>query len=196
VTKDLPKATSELDPPEVEFSTVFDPVPESTDSLRKKLKQKRKVTQQDLTSKTQAVQKLVPVKKPAPKKTVSVAPTSRRPRWLKHVGIVGGSLAVLGLGSWIALEVSLPDTSHASYSTTVPAGSITFKDLGGAVFFQSGPISRNAFKAADMPQKVKEAFLATEDRRFYQHHGVDYQGIVRAIATNVVSVIWQKVAAP
>jgi penicillin-binding protein 1A len=188
VTKDLPtKSTSELNSPEVELSDLFDPVPESTDSLRKKLKQKRKETQQDLRLKKPTVQKLIPVKRLAPKKTVPVVPPSRRHTRLKRAGIVGGSLALLGLGSWIALEVSLPDTTHTSYTTTVPAGSMTFKDLGGAVFFQSGPISRNAFKAADIPQKVKEAFLATEDRRFYQHHGVDYQGIVRAIATNIIS---------
>ncbi|MFY9760222.1 MAG: transglycosylase domain-containing protein [Xanthobacteraceae bacterium] len=33
---------------------------------------------------------------------------------------------------------------------------------------------------ADVPDQVQKAFIAAEDRRFYQHHGVDERGIIRA----------------
>jgi penicillin-binding protein 1A len=33
---------------------------------------------------------------------------------------------------------------------------------------------------ADVPELVQKAFIAAEDRRFYQHHGVDERGIIRA----------------
>lgn len=33
----------------------------------------------------------------------------------------------------------------------------------------------------DVPKRLKQAFLATEDARFYEHHGVDYNGVARAI---------------
>ena len=33
---------------------------------------------------------------------------------------------------------------------------------------------------ADVPDQVQKAFVAAEDRRFYQHHGVDERGIIRA----------------
>lgn len=33
----------------------------------------------------------------------------------------------------------------------------------------------------DVPEKLKQAFLATEDARFYEHGGVDYKGIARAV---------------
>ncbi len=33
---------------------------------------------------------------------------------------------------------------------------------------------------ADVPDLVQKAFIAAEDRRFYQHHGVDERGIIRA----------------
>jgi membrane carboxypeptidase/penicillin-binding protein len=33
---------------------------------------------------------------------------------------------------------------------------------------------------ADIPETVRSAFVAAEDRRFYQHHGVDERGIIRA----------------
>jgi penicillin-binding protein 1A len=37
-----------------------------------------------------------------------------------------------------------------------------------------------------VPQNLRNALIATEDRRFYSHHGVDYIGIVRAAVGNVV----------
>src|SRR3954453_10089954 len=36
-----------------------------------------------------------------------------------------------------------------------------------------------------VPQFVQQAFLATEDRRFYEHNGLDWRGFFRAIATNL-----------
>src|SRR3546814_11820408 len=33
----------------------------------------------------------------------------------------------------------------------------------------------------EVPKRLKQAFLATEDARFYEHHGVDYSGVARAI---------------
>ncbi|HKH93583.1 MAG TPA: transglycosylase domain-containing protein, partial [Gemmatimonadaceae bacterium] len=36
-----------------------------------------------------------------------------------------------------------------------------------------------------IPLHVRQAFLATEDRRFYQHNGLDWRGLFRATATNV-----------
>ncbi|CAN7323924.1 penicillin-binding protein 1A [Rhizobium sp. LjRoot254] len=36
-----------------------------------------------------------------------------------------------------------------------------------------------------IPDRVKAAFLSAEDKNFYQHAGVDFQGLVRAIAVNV-----------
>ena len=36
-----------------------------------------------------------------------------------------------------------------------------------------------------IPQKVKQAFIAAEDKHFYSHSGLDFLGITRAIITNV-----------
>lgn len=39
----------------------------------------------------------------------------------------------------------------------------------------------------DLPNYVKNAFIAVEDRRFYKHNGVDYRGILRAFKNNLLS---------
>ncbi len=209
MTKDLPKSAPEVESSDTTFASLFDPVPESTDSLRKKFQQKRKETLQSAKSKPKVTIKAVAktnkppqkriespllpnhwtwFKRPQAVEKVQSAPPSRLRRWLNRMGLAAGSLALLGGGSWLALEMSLPDTTHAPYTTMVPAGSITFKSLDGkGVFFQSGPVPRNALAIRDIPKRVQEAFLATEDRRFYQHHGVDFQGIFRAVATNILS---------
>jgi membrane carboxypeptidase/penicillin-binding protein len=38
---------------------------------------------------------------------------------------------------------------------------------------------------ADIPDLVQKAFVAAEDRRFFQHHGVDERGIIRAFIGNL-----------
>ena len=38
-----------------------------------------------------------------------------------------------------------------------------------------------------MPQSMRDATVAIEDRRFYKHNGVDYEGVVRAAVKNVSS---------
>src|SRR3982750_2032044 len=39
-----------------------------------------------------------------------------------------------------------------------------------------------------VPRHVRDAFLATEDRRFYEHNGLDWRGLVRASARNIGSL--------
>ncbi len=39
--------------------------------------------------------------------------------------------------------------------------------------------------SAKIPDVMKEATVAVEDERFYEHHGVDYQGVVRAMVLNL-----------
>ena len=48
------------------------------------------------------------------------------------------------------------------------------------------PSNRRIWVALDdIPDAVQKAFVAAEDRRFYQHHGVDERGIIRAFMGNL-----------
>src|SRR5437762_12203466 len=40
---------------------------------------------------------------------------------------------------------------------------------------------------ADIPEHVQKAFIAAEDRRFYQHKGIDERGLIRAFIGNLAS---------
>lgn len=47
--------------------------------------------------------------------------------------------------------------------------------------------NRRYIPFSEIPQNVKDALVATEDRRFHEHHGIDPRGIMRALATNFTS---------
>jgi penicillin-binding protein 1A len=47
------------------------------------------------------------------------------------------------------------------------------------------PVRRINVPLSSVPGTVRAAFIAVEDRRFRQHHGVDWRGVVRALASNV-----------
>ena len=52
---------------------------------------------------------------------------------------------------------------------------------------QFGEQRRIPLAQGEIPQVVIDAFLASEDARFYAHPGVDWQGLVRALLTNVAA---------
>ncbi len=50
----------------------------------------------------------------------------------------------------------------------------------GSLIAEFGEMRRSPLSIDDIPPQVVKAFLAAEDDRFYQHPGVDWQGILRA----------------
>ena len=50
-----------------------------------------------------------------------------------------------------------------------------------------GAVNRVVVPSARIPQALKEATVAVEDRRFYQHHGVDFVGIARAAVADLLA---------
>jgi penicillin-binding protein 1A len=54
----------------------------------------------------------------------------------------------------------------------------------GALIGEFGEERRAVVKIADVPAALKQAILAAEDERFYEHGGVDYIGVLRAALHN------------
>lgn len=57
----------------------------------------------------------------------------------------------------------------------------------GLLIGEFGEERRELLKIDEVPDLMKKAILAAEDDRFYEHGGVDYVGVIRAAATNIVS---------
>ncbi len=64
-------------------------------------------------------------------------------------------------------------------------GTLTVLASDGSVLFKQGPATREKLKRGRMPLLVQKTFIAAEDRRFYQHDGVDGVGILRALGRNL-----------
>ena len=62
---------------------------------------------------------------------------------------------------------------------------VTFLDRYGNEIGQRGIIQRDSVPVDEMPDHVIKAVLATEDRRFFDHFGIDFLGLFRAMSENV-----------
>ncbi|PZO81667.1 MAG: penicillin-binding protein [Mesorhizobium amorphae] len=62
---------------------------------------------------------------------------------------------------------------------------VTFLDRHGNEIGRRGIIQRDSVPVDEMPEHVIQAVLATEDRRFFEHYGIDFLGLARAMTENV-----------
>lgn len=136
-------------------------------------------------------------KKPAKKKKTTKRKTSssQEPFFTGSIGEMIAPLIkwVLVVGLWISIGVGilfawyaseLPDITESMIFERRPT--ITIMSNDGQVLDRYGDIKGKSITVADLPAHVVYAVLATEDRRFYQHFGVDPIGIARAFAVNIL----------
>jgi 1A family penicillin-binding protein len=111
--------------------------------------------------------------------------------------IFGGILRILW---WIFLRVSIVTavvvgSSTAYYYSTLPnagalmddrqRGSVTILDQTGQVFAWRGDQFGGLIDANSVAPHLKNAVVATEDKRFFRHFGISPRGIAGAIRTNL-----------
>jgi penicillin-binding protein 1A len=78
---------------------------------------------------------------------------------------------------------NLPDVSDlADYRPKLP---LRVYSSEGALLGEFGEERRNLTPIREIPTVVKDAVLAIEDARFFQHGGVDYKGMLRAVLANL-----------
>lgn len=63
---------------------------------------------------------------------------------------------------------------------------IRMLDTAGNEFARRGDMAGEVLALKDMPPHVPKAFIAIEDRRFYDHYGIDPYGIARAVVANAM----------
>ncbi len=93
-------------------------------------------------------------------------------------GVIAGGV-VLG---WVAAH--LPPIQSLEVPKRPP--SITIVGLDGATLATRGEMGGAAVPLAELPKYLPQAFVAIEDRRFYQHFGVDVIGTARAAVANLM----------
>ncbi|MFW2589226.1 transglycosylase domain-containing protein [Sagittula sp. SSi028] len=93
-------------------------------------------------------------------------------------------LAVVGIGSWVLyVSSTLPELDTLLDGRA--RGSVTLLDREGRLFALRGDQYGGAVTATSVSKHLKNAVLATEDKRFYQHIGVSPRGVASAVRINL-----------
>ncbi|MBX7249664.1 MAG: transglycosylase domain-containing protein [Caulobacteraceae bacterium] len=95
-------------------------------------------------------------------------------------------LLVGGFNLWRYFLADLPTVpSMAQLTSLKRAPGMTFLDRNGALIATRGPKYGLKVSLDRLPPYVPRAFLAAEDRRFYEHGAVDWRAVIRALRSNV-----------
>ncbi|WP_043783792.1 penicillin-binding protein 1A [Rubrivivax gelatinosus] len=133
-----------------------------------------------------------PERAPAPSGGAST-PRSRRSfgsllllmlAWL--AGLAAAAVVGVVLVAGVALAVAYPQLPEiASLTDYRPKLPLRVFSSDGVLLGEFGEERRNFTPIAQIPQVMKNAVLAAEDARFYEHGGVDYKGVARAAIENL-----------
>ncbi len=112
----------------------------------------------------------------------------RRRSWLGRFVYWGAVLSVWGLISTVALVVyyasQLPPIDQLAVPKRPPNIAILADD--GSLIANRGDTGGPAIRLIDLPPYLPKAFVAIEDRRFYDHIGIDPLGVSRALMRDAV----------
>ncbi|UYH55382.1 transglycosylase domain-containing protein [Qipengyuania sp. SS22] len=102
----------------------------------------------------------------------------RRKRWWLGRILAAIIALFIVLVAWLAITAPLSKSLEP-----IAPPQITLLAADGTPIARNGAITDEPVAVADLPPHVIAAFLATEDRRFYSHWGIDPRGIARAAFT-------------
>jgi penicillin-binding protein, 1A family len=115
------------------------------------------------------------------KKLIKKKSSWKRSFWIFFILFI---LIVAGAGCGFlgATMSSLPDVANVK-----PAASSQIYDANGDLITTvHSEENRLPVKLSEVPKNLQNAFIATEDNRFYSHHGIDPIGILRAVWVNII----------
>jgi penicillin-binding protein 1A len=118
-------------------------------------------------------------------------PGNGRPRLKKlRLALVLAGLALLALVSWffgimMSVAQDLPALENREQYKNARNSVVVDRD-GDKLATLTGNERRILLPSPEISQTVKQAVVAVEDQRFYEHRGVDFQGIGRAIVQDVM----------
>jgi len=96
--------------------------------------------------------------------------------------VLWAAIGLAGLFAWVAFH--LPPIQSLEIPKRPPTIAINTSD--GRIFATRGEMGGAAIPISEMPPYLPKAFIAIEDRRFYDHHGIDPMGLFRAALANML----------
>ena len=96
-----------------------------------------------------------------------------------------GLLMMAGFGTYIYFAATLPTLPDIATYHEVAATTTVMRAADGTPLAELANERREILPFDKFPPQLVHAFLAAEDRRFYEHQGIDYRGIGRALTANL-----------
>ena len=103
---------------------------------------------------------------------------------LAILGVIGVVVVLSGLALNREIKKIARETAHLNVKTLGQNTSI-YDRYGHLLGVVAGTQNRTIIASSQMPQNVKDATIAIEDKRFYQHHGLDYVRLLGAALHDV-----------
>src|SRR5256885_3008971 len=100
----------------------------------------------------------------------------------------GSFLGTLAYGSWTRVCAGNACPSIAVLDDYIPRQASKILASDGRLITELGLERRTLLRLEDMPPVLREAFVAFEDKRFYQHHGIDYTRVLGAIKADIIAM--------
>ena len=97
-------------------------------------------------------------------------------------------VSVLTLDVWLATCGFAGCPGGAEIRAYRPSEGGRVLDRNGTMLGRISPVRRVNVPLSEVPRHVQQAFIATEDRRFYDHGGLDWRAIARAAFRNATSL--------
>jgi penicillin-binding protein 1A len=104
-------------------------------------------------------------------------------RWLNELGSEALTWGAIGAVGMLALAQPAFRATEEDWRDRVDLA-VTFEDRTGVEVGRRGILQTDAVSLAEIPDHMKKAAMAIEDRRFYQHFGIDVLGTFRALVEN------------
>ncbi len=131
----------------------------------------------------------MPQARPAGRLARWFAPERAR-RTVFFVLLVVGFALGLAYGSWTRVCAGHACPSIAVLDDYRPQQTSKMYAVDGRLITELGLERRTLIRLDEMPRHLREAFIAIEDKRFYQHHGIDFSRVFGALRANVASLSW------
>ena len=114
-----------------------------------------------------------------------------RARLLGAAALAFAYVVGVGYGSWtrVCAAERCPSISRL-VSGPGPQQTSKAYAADGRLITELGLERRTVLALSEIPASVRQAFIGTEDKRFYSHHGIDYVRILGAIKADVLSLSW------
>lgn len=109
-------------------------------------------------------------------------------RWILYPTLLLAGLIAMGVAvAGIVFALTYPNLPSLEALTDYrPKIPLRIYSADGQLIGEFGEERRAVLRIADVPDVMKQAILAAEDDRFYQHAGVDTQSILRAAYSNLI----------